>query len=101
MCPKRLPEPANAGPQAGGCRASLARSGRARDPTKWSRAQRVKLVLCRAVKRTLKTDNVAHSLNPRPIETINQRSAQSEESEPTVNAAAYEITEVRERSAIR
>ena len=46
MCPERLPEPANAGPQAGGRRASLARSGRARDPTKWSRAQQVKLVVC-------------------------------------------------------
>ena len=45
MCPERLPEPANAGPQAGGRRASLARSGRARDPTKWSRAQQVKLVV--------------------------------------------------------
>jgi len=33
MCPKRLPEPANAGPQASGRRASLARSGRAHDPT--------------------------------------------------------------------
>jgi hypothetical protein len=31
MCPKRLPEPANAGPQAGGRRASTARSGRARE----------------------------------------------------------------------
>jgi hypothetical protein len=30
MCPKRLPEPANAGPLAGGRRASSARSGRAR-----------------------------------------------------------------------
>ena len=47
MCPERLPEPANAGPQAGGRRASLARSGRARDPTEWSRAQQVKLVVCR------------------------------------------------------
>ena len=45
MCPERLPEPANAGPQAGGRRASLARSGRARDPTEWSRAQQVKLVV--------------------------------------------------------
>jgi hypothetical protein len=45
MCPKRLPEPANAGPQAGGRRASLARSGRAHDPTKWSCAQQVKLVV--------------------------------------------------------
>jgi len=45
MCPKRLPEPANAGPLAGGRRASSARSGRARDPTKWSRAQQVKLVV--------------------------------------------------------
>ncbi|AFM14058.1 hypothetical protein Turpa_3421 [Turneriella parva DSM 21527] len=45
MCPKRLPEPANAGPLAGGRRASLARSGRARDPTKWSRAQQVKFVV--------------------------------------------------------
>jgi len=49
MCPERLPEPANAGPQAGGRRASLARSGRARDPTKWSRAQQVKLVLGRTL----------------------------------------------------
>ena len=47
MCPERLPEPGNAGPQAGGRRASLARSGRARDPTKWSRAQQVKLVVWR------------------------------------------------------
>ena len=47
MCPERLPEPANAGAQAGGRRASLARSGRARDPTKWSRAQQVKLVVRR------------------------------------------------------
>jgi len=47
MCPERLPEPANAGPLAGGRRASLARSGRARDPTEWSRAQQVKLVGCR------------------------------------------------------
>jgi hypothetical protein len=31
MCPERLPEPANAGPQAGGRRASSARSGRARE----------------------------------------------------------------------
>jgi hypothetical protein len=31
MCPKRLPEPANAGPLAGGRRASSARSGRARE----------------------------------------------------------------------
>jgi len=45
MCPERLPEPANAGPLAGGRRASLARSGRARDPTEWSRAQQVKLVV--------------------------------------------------------
>ncbi len=45
MCPKRLPEPANAGPQAGGRRASLARSGRAHDPTQWSCAQQVKLVV--------------------------------------------------------
>jgi hypothetical protein len=44
MCPKRLPEPANAGPLAGGRRASLARSGRAHDPTKWSCAQLVKFV---------------------------------------------------------
>ena len=47
MFPERLPEPANAGPQAGGRRASLARSGRAHDPTKWSCAQQVKLVRCR------------------------------------------------------
>jgi hypothetical protein len=47
MCPKRLPEPANAGPLAGGRRASLARSGRAHDQTKWSCAQQVKLVVCR------------------------------------------------------
>jgi hypothetical protein len=45
MCPERLPEPANAGPQAGGRRASLARSGRAHDPTEWSCAQQVKLVV--------------------------------------------------------
>ena len=47
MCPERLPEPANAGPLVGGRRASLARSGRAHDPTKWSCAQQVKLVVCR------------------------------------------------------
>ena len=45
MCPERLPEPANAGPQAGGRRASLARSGRAHDPAKRSCAQLVNLVL--------------------------------------------------------
>jgi hypothetical protein len=45
MCPECLPEPANAGPRAGGRRASLARSGRAREPTKCSRAQQVKLVV--------------------------------------------------------
>jgi hypothetical protein len=53
MCPERLPEPANAGPLAGGRRASLARIGRAHDPTKWSCAQQVKLVLCRYCARSL------------------------------------------------
>ena len=63
MCPERLPEPANAGPQAGGRRASLARSGRARDPTKWSRAQQVKLVVrSRQIKTSQRDKDVELSL---------------------------------------
>jgi len=65
MCPERLPEPANAGPQAGGRRASSARSGRARDPTEWSRAQQVKLVVCRfraAIDRPWRADRSVENL---------------------------------------
>ena len=40
MCPKRLPEPANAGPPAGGTQGIFGAQGRARDPTKWSRRSR-------------------------------------------------------------
>ena len=45
MCPKRLPEEHKNKRPACATRASLARSGRARDPTEWSRAQQVKLVV--------------------------------------------------------
>jgi hypothetical protein len=44
MCPERLPEEHKNKRPACATRASSARSGRARDPTKWSRAQQVKLV---------------------------------------------------------
>ena len=45
MCPKRLPEPANAGPLAGGRRASLARRAEHARSHGTGAAQQVKLVV--------------------------------------------------------